>query len=163
LVLHKLRDLVSSAKLLSDVLQRELIAIVLLTRISVTAFGGPSESKTIVDLHAHASEIRMVLLRHTPIGSKAADVLKFIAMRLERPGDAPLKIDDGPALGPAAEGSHRRGVRTIRVYLGEYYQHLGAVFLSAPMIMHREVSAQWAFDEHDRLIDIFVDKRTGVY
>ena len=31
------------------------------------------------------------------------------------------------------------------------------------MIMRREVSAQWAFNEHDRLIDIFVDKRTGVY
>ena len=81
------------------VLQRELIAIVLLTRMSVTAFAGPSESKIIVDLHAHVSEIRIVLLRHTPVGSKAADVLKFVAMRFERPGDAPLKIDDRPAMG----------------------------------------------------------------
>jgi hypothetical protein len=31
------------------------------------------------------------------------------------------------------------------------------------MIMRRQVNAQWAFDENDRLIDIFVDKRTGVY
>jgi hypothetical protein len=145
------------------ILRWELIAIVLLMRANATVLGGANESKVILDLHAHPAEIRMILLRYTPIGSKAPDVLKFIAMRLERSGDPPLKIDNEPATGRAAEGSHERGVRTIHVYLGEYYRHPGAVFLSAPLIMRRQVSAQWAFDERDRLIDIFVDKRTGVY
>ena len=135
----------------------------LLVRMSVAAFGDASESAVVVDLHAHPVAIRAALLRYTPIGSKASEVLKFIATRLERPRDLPLKIDNGPATGRAAEGSNRRGVRTIRVYLGEYYQHPGAVFLSAPMIMRKQVSAQWAFDEHDRLINVFVDKRTRVY
>ena len=145
------------------VLRRELIVIALLIRTSVAALGGANESKVTLDLHAPAAEIRTALLRYKPIRSKAADVLKFIATRLERSGDAPLKIETGPATAPAGEGSHRRGVRRIRVYLGEYYQNLGAIFLSAPMIMRKQVSAQWAFDEHGRLVDIFVDKRTAVY
>jgi hypothetical protein len=145
------------------ILRRELVVIALLVRLIVVAFGEPNKTKVTLDLHAPAAEIRAVLLRHTPIESKAADVLKFIATRLERSGDAPLKIDNAPATGSAAEASHRRGLRRIRVYLGEYYQHPGAVFLSAPMIMRKRVSAQWAFGEHDRLIDIFVDKRTFVY
>jgi hypothetical protein len=29
--------------------------------------------------------------------------------------------------------------------------------------MQREVSAQWAFDQQDHLIDIFVDKESAVY
>jgi hypothetical protein len=145
------------------ILRRDLVVIALLVRLIVVVFGAPNETKVTLDLHAPAAEIRAVLLRYTPIGSKAADVLKFIATRLERFGDAPLKIDNAPATGSAAEASHRRSVRRIRVYLGEYYQHPGAVFLSAPMIMRKRVSAQWAFGEHDRLIDIFVDKRTLVY
>lgn len=145
------------------VLRWELIATVLLMRVSATAFGDANESKVIPDLHAHGAEIRMILLRYTPIGSTVADVLKFIATRLKWYDDAPVKINNGPATGPAAKGSHRRGVKTVHVYLGEYYQHPGAVFLSAPLIMRRQLSVQWAFDEHDRLIDIFVDKRTAVY
>ena len=145
------------------VLHRELIAVVLLMRLSVSAFGGANQSKVIVDLHAPREAIRAALLHYTPIGSKASEVLKFIASRLDRSGNSPLKIDNEPATGRAAEGSNRRGVRTIRVYLGEYFQHPGAVFLSAPMIMRKQVSAQWALDEHDHLIDIFVDKGTGVY
>ena len=145
------------------ILRRELVVIALLVRLIVVAFGDSNESKVTLDLHAPAAQIRAVLLRYTPIGSKAADGLKFIATRLKRSDDAPLKIDNAPATSSAAEGSHRRGVRRIRVYLGEYYQHPGAVFLSAPMIMRKQVRAQWALDEHGRVIDIFVDKRTLVY
>jgi hypothetical protein len=144
-------------------LRWELIAVALLMRMIVAAFGEANESKVVVDLHARPAAIRTVLLRYTPAGSKTTDVLKFIAMRLARSEDAPVKIDNTPATGTAAEGSMRRGTRTIHVYLGGYYKHLGAVFLSAPMIARRQVSAQWAFDEHDRLIDIFIDKRTTVY
>jgi hypothetical protein len=145
------------------VLQRELLAIALFMRMTIPAFGAANESKVVVDLHAHPAEIRAVLLHCTPIGSKAPDVLTFIAVQLESSGGVPPTIDNGPATGPAAEGSRRPGVRTVHVYLGQYYKNLGVVFLSSPMIMSREVSAQWAFDEHDHLIDIFIDKQTGVY
>jgi hypothetical protein len=145
------------------ILRRELVITALLVPLIGLAFGDPSDSKVTLDLHVPAAEIRAVLLRYTPIGSKAADVLNFVAARLERSNDEPVKIDNSPATGLAAAGSHRRGMRRIRAYLGEYYQQPGAVFLSAPMIMRKRVRAQWAFGEHDRLIDIFVDKRTSVY
>jgi hypothetical protein len=37
------------------------------------------------------------------------------------------------------------------------------MFLTAPMVVHEDVSAQWLFDHRDRLIDIVVDKQAGVY
>jgi hypothetical protein len=145
------------------IFRRELFAIALFMRMIAAAFGGASESKVAVDLHAPRAEIRAVLLRYTPVGSKAPDVLKFIATQLELSGSPPAKIDNGPATGPAAEKSQRRGAKTIRVYLGQYFDHPAIIFLSAPIIMRKEVSVQWAFDEHDRLIEIFVDKHGGVY
>lgn len=145
------------------VLGREFLAIALLLRVTAAAFGSANESKVVVDLHASRAEIREVLLRYTPIGSKLSDALKFVATRLERAGGTSPKVSNGPASGRAAEGSRRRGVKTIRVNLGQYYYHPGVLFLSAPMIMQREVSAQWAFDQQDRLIDIFVDKESAVY
>jgi hypothetical protein len=59
--------------------------------------------------------------------------------------------------------SQPRVAKSIRVYLGQYYKHLGAVFLTAPMVVHEDVSACWLFDSHHRLIDIVVDKQAGVY
>jgi hypothetical protein len=78
-------------------------------------------------------------------------------------GDAPITIQNEPATAPAAEESTKRGVKRIHVYLGQYYDHPEVVFLSAPLMVQKEVSAQWAFDQHDRLIQIFVDKKTGLY
>jgi hypothetical protein len=145
------------------VLRRELLAIALLMRVMASAFGGANESKVVVDLHAPRAEIRQALLRYTPIGSTVPEVLKFIGAHLVTSDNALPKVENGPATGPAAEGSRRRGAKTIRVYLGQYYDHPEVVFLTAPMIMRKEVSAQWAFDEHDRLIDVFVDKESRVY
>jgi len=144
-------------------LRRKLLAIVLLMRVMAAAFGGANESKVVVDLRAHRAEIRQALLRYTPIGSKVSEVLKFVAAQLVPSGSALPKIENGPATGPAADGSHRRGVKTMRVYLGQYYDHPEVVFLTVPLIMRKEVTAQWAFDERNRLVDVFVDKETGVY
>lgn len=121
------------------------------------------EPPVIVDLRAHREEIRAGLLRHTPLGSSSKSVLEFVSKQLQRTGDATPAVENQAATGPAAEKAHERGVKTIRVYLGQYYDHPEVVFLSAPMMMQREVTAQWAFDQRDRLIDIFVDKKTGLY
>jgi len=47
--------------------------------------------------------------------------------------------------------------------LGQYYKRVGTVFLTAPMVVHEDVNAQWLFDRNGRLIDIVVDKQTRVY
>ena len=138
------------------------MAIALCLQVVSQTFGAAHE-KIVVDLHSHRAEIRALLLRHTPPGSTVADVQKFVSTELSRSGYAPPKIENGPATGPAAKGSPRRGVKTIRVYLGQYYDHPEVVFLTTPLFMQKEVSAQWAFDAHDRLVEIFVDKATGVY
>ncbi len=102
-------------------------------------------------------------LSHTPLGSNIRDVLDFVSKQLQRNENAPVGLTDKPADGEAAEHLKQRGVKTIRVHLGQYYDHPEVVFLSAPMMMQREVNAQWAFDKHNRLVEIFVDKRTGIY
>jgi hypothetical protein len=121
------------------------------------------EPPVVVDLRAHRAEIRAVLLRYTPLGSSAAKVLEFISAQLGHASDAPITIENESATGPAAEQSKKRGVKRIQVYLGQYYDHPEVVFLSAPLMMQKEVSAQWAFDQSDRLIEIFVDKKNGLY
>ena len=144
-------------------MRRELSAIVFLVLTISPSFGGQKEAKVAVDLHAHRAEIHQFLLRYTPIGSTASDVLKFAAAELSRSGAGSPKIEKGPATGPATEGSHLCGVTHLRVFLGQYYDHPEIIFLTAPMLMQKEVSAQWAFDDHDRLIEIFVDKATEIY
>jgi hypothetical protein len=54
-------------------------------------------------------------------------------------------------------------VKRISVDLGQYYFHPEIIFLSAPVLMQREVTAQWVFDQHDRLIDIAVEKKNRLY
>jgi hypothetical protein len=92
-----------------------------------------------------------------------ASVLEFVSKQLERSGDAAIAVENQPAMGPAAEESRQRGVKRIRVYLGQYYDHPEVVFLTAPLMMQKEVSAQWSFDQHDHLLEIFVDKTNELY
>jgi hypothetical protein len=139
------------------------ILAVFLAATSALAQSGPKQSPLIVDLHGRRAEIRAALLRFSPIGSSLETVLEFVSNQLQRSANTPVAVENQPASGPAADSSPRRGVKRIRVYLGQYYDHPEVVFLSAPLMMQKEVSAQWAFDQHDRLIDIFVDRRNAVY
>ena len=116
------------------------------------------QRRVIVDLYAPRAEIRGRLLKHTPIGSSLEYVVEFISKQLERSEDV-----SAITVRPANDASRPHAAKTIRVYLGQYYKHLGAFFLTAPMMVHEEVTAQWWFDRHDRLIDIVVDKQAGVY
>jgi hypothetical protein len=113
----------------------------------------------IVDIHAPRAEIRAELLQQTPPGSSTEDVMSFISNRLQRSRSGVTEI----TVEPANISSQPRVAKTIRVYLGQYYKHLGAVFLTAPMVVNEDVNARWLFDRHRRLIDIVVDKQTGVY
>ena len=113
----------------------------------------------IVDIYAPRATIRAELLQQTSLGSSIEYVISFISDRLQRTRSGVAKI----SVEPANIASQPRVAKTIHVYLGQYYKHLGAVFLTAPMVVREEVSARWLFDRDGRLIDIVVDKQTGVY
>lgn len=122
------------------------------------AISGTKEPPVIVDLHAHRGEIRTALLQHTPAGSSVKDVMDFISKQLQH-GEATSPVTVEPVKGD----SQSRAAKAIRVYLGQYYDHPEVIFLSAPLMMQKEVTAQWLFDSHDRLVDIAIEKQNGVY
>ena len=117
------------------------------------------QRRVILDLHAPRAEIRAALLKYTPTGSSIEYVVGFISKRLERSKSDPAAIRVQPARIP----SQPLTAKTIHVYLGQYYKHIGAVFLTAPMVVHEDVSASWLFDRNGRLMDIVVDKQDRVY
>jgi hypothetical protein len=159
----ELHALVFSLKVKTMLARRVGFVVALFLAGIGSARSDGKEPRVIVDLRAHRAEIRTVLLRHTPLGSSVASVLEFVSKQLERSGDAAVAVENQPAMGPAAEESRQRGVKRIRVYLGQYYDHPEVVFLAAPLMMQKEVSAQWSFDQHDHLLEIFVDKTNELY
>ena len=134
------------------------VAILFLALLIVQVVPAESKRPVIVDIHAPRAAIRELLLKHTPVGSSMAYVTGFISKRLETSGSiSAIKVEPAKAALPA------RATKTILVSLGQYYKRLGAVFLTAPMVVHEEVSALWLFDPNGRLIDIVVDKQARVY
>lgn len=123
------------------------------------ALADANPPRVIVDIYAPRASIRAELLQETPPGSSIEKVVRFISNQLQTTRSGVAKISVEPANIP----SQPRVAKTIHVYLGQYYKNLGAVFLTAPMVVHEDVSARWLFDRHRRLIDIVVDKQTGVY
>lgn len=122
---------------------------------------GAEPEVVIVDLRSHRSEIRAVLLKHTPLKSDTREVVEFISRHLQHNENASVTVVDGPP--PVTAELKQRSAKFIRVYLGQYYDHPEVVFLAAPVLMQKEVCAIWIFDQQNRLIDIFVDKTTGTY
>ena len=134
------------------------LAILFLALLIVQAAPAEGNRPVIVNIHAPRAAIREMLLKHTPVGSSIAYVTGFISKRLETSGSfSAIRVEPvKAALPPSA-------TKTIRVSLGQYYKRLGAVFLTAPMVVHEDVSAQWLFGLKGRLIDIVVDKQARVY
>ena len=84
--------------------------------------------------------------------------MEFLANRLE-----PHESGSAITAQPTQDASRPRVAKTIQVSLGQSYKRIGAVFLTAPMVVNEEVSAQWLFDRHGRLIDVVVEKQARVY
>ena len=98
----------------------------------------PAETKqprVIVDVYAPRVRIRKILLKYTPVGSNITDAVRFISKQLVLPASVSTIMVE-----PANDASRARVVKTIPVYLGHYYKHLGAVFLTAPMVVHEDVN-----------------------
>lgn len=134
------------------------LPILLLALLIVQLVSAESQRPVIVDVHAPRAAIREILLEHTPVGASMAYVRGFISKRLATSGSiSAIRVEPAnAALPPGA-------ITRIRVSLGQYYKRLGAVFLTAPMIVHEDVSALWLFDLDGRLVDIVVDKQGRVY
>lgn len=93
-----------------------------------------------------AQSIRQRILSETPVGSSYAAVLDYA----KKQGWSVTQRACGyqvPGLGHVP--SRVVGKRTIEAYLGGY-----------SMIFHVDVVCDWAFDNDNRLIDVFVDKQT---
>lgn len=89
--------------------------------------------------------LRFWILSRTPAGSTRAQVLAVIADHRWR------VLDNGPTSGVYVD-SRRAGVGVGRIHavIGEYDS---PIFLTG-------VEVFWAFDEHSRLIDVFIRKTT---
>lgn len=116
------------------------------------------QPRVVIDLHAPRAEIRTALLKSTPKGSSTDFVIAFISKQLQL-----VEHRSPVAVQPVSDVSQPRATSRIRIRLGDYYKNLGAIFLSAPMVVHEEVHAQWWFDREGRLLEISVDKKGDVY
>ena len=115
----------------------------------------------IPSLDTPRAKIRAELLKHTPPGTSAVEVLRFIATALPPKPDVPEPtLEARPATGPAATASGHPGVQRISVDLGKYEPNPGLLMQPIPLAIENRVTAQWAFDAEGRLLDIFVDKAT---
>jgi hypothetical protein len=140
-----------------------LLAAVFWVQIAALAAGQSASPRPTFDLRAPRAEIRKRLLQYTPLGSKLDDVKKFISDELAKSGDDTVKVEK---LTPSADNGAARGpkaAKRIRVYLGQYYDQAGVIFLTAPLVSQKEVSVEWRFDDHDSLVDIIVAKKPTVY
>ena len=91
-------------------------------------------------------QIRAEILKQTPIGSSADQVLEFARDRLKHIGPQPT-YEPGSARGRQGRRTVRVGVRSLSVCLGEYGPWGRCVtYLS------------WGFDEQDKLLDVMVEK-----
>lgn len=112
------------------------------------------------DLHSHRADIRRALFHATPLGSSAKDVLRVIKKDLQKEDDPTPRLESHSVQTEAAANC---GVKSIHLHLGDYLYNPAVIFLSAPMLLQEEVTVDWAFDKDDRLIEIFVDKKTVTY
>ena len=116
--------------------------------------GEPPMKINVADRRA---ETRAALLKFTPLGTDSAEVLAFVKAHLVKSGETPPAIQNIPARGASAEASQKRGVKRLKVDLGDYPNP--SLLLVSPLFpFEQSLTAQWAFDEKDRLVELFLDR-----
>ena len=120
---------------------------------------GADNSRVKINPQDRRAEIRAELLKYTPLGSSSKDVIGFIQTRLLKKGDSAPKIRDHGATGPSAEGAKNKGVKIIKLDLGDYLMNPILLTLSPPLPFHESLMAQWAFDDKDKLVELFLDRK----
>lgn len=105
------------------------------------------------------TQIRAEILKGTKPGASIQDVLAFIRTRFKpKPGTAPPKVRNHPAVGPTAARSEKKGVQSIRLVIGHYEPNPALFLLPMPVVERTTTAVQWAFDKDGKLIEVFVDK-----
>jgi hypothetical protein len=137
--------------------------VILLGGFADAIYAQENQVKAVVDLHAPPAQIRKALLHYTPPGSKLVDVSKFLSAKLARPEAGEIKIENTGKAAQTPSNKKLPGAKVIRVYLGQYFDQPGVIFLTAPLIMEKAVTAEWYFDQADGLVDIVVNKSGAVY
>lgn len=133
-----------------------LLPVFLLT---VAASTYADDTAVSIDPNAKRAEIRAQLLKYTPLGSDVKEVIVFIKTKLARGGGgAEPKVLNRGATGASAKTSDRKGVKVIKVNLGNYFESPALLTLDIPLPWRDSLIAQWAFDKDDRLIEIFLDR-----
>jgi hypothetical protein len=122
------------------------------------AVGCISGEKMSVSLYSNEEEITATILAHTPKGSKLAFVSKFISEDLEynRIVSPPYKQSTGVRIQDKDDPQiiNIIGEHSIDLLLGTYRDPDRLFLLST------DVYVQWAFDENEEVIDVFVYKYT---
>jgi hypothetical protein len=112
---------------------RALICFSVLIQISLSqdihALGIAEKVK--IDVRQSDNAIRQELLRHTPLNTHAASVLKFVHSQLYHEGGVASGVGIMPEPGIIVTLGHVRGV-----------------------VAHRSTSAEWIFDKRQKLKDI---------
>lgn len=90
-------------------------------------------------------------------------MLGVIKKDLQEEDAATPRLENHSVQTEAAANSAKCGLKSIHLLLGDYIYNPAVILLSAPMLLQKEVTADWAFDKDDRLIEIFVDKKTVTY
>lgn len=114
-----------------------------------------------IDPLAKRTQIRTELLKYTPIGSSLKEVTTFLKTRLLKKDDPEPVVENHPATGPSAEASANKGVKVIKLNLGDYIANPILLTLAPPLPIQEKLIAQWAFDQNGKLVDLFLDREQG--
>jgi hypothetical protein len=113
----------------------------------------PSTTKVRISPRLPEEQIRAEILKYTPVGSSADEVLSFARTRLKHAQIEPDAISPNPVIrhfyGLPKKHPEVIGKRSITVLLGRY---------GFNPLARRDVYIGWAFDEGDKLIDVAVEK-----
>ena len=105
------------------------------------------------------AEIRAELLKYAPLGSSSKEVVVFLRTRVLKKGEPGPVVENHSATGPSAEASINKGIKGIKIELGDTVANPLLLTLSPPLPFHESLTAQWAFDASDKLIGLFLDRK----
>lgn len=154
---------IANCSAITTVIPVRLPAIVSAIALLLSTLAIRAQEATPPNPKDHRPEIRAALLKATPLGSTANQVIDFMRKSLLPAAQRPPPVEEHPAQSEAAGDSAKKGVKSIHYMLGSYMDNPALLTLSAPLLLQREVTVDWAFDKDDRLVEIFVDKRTATY
>ena len=122
-------------------------------------FAEDDHTKLRIDPRNSRAQIRLEIVKRTPIGMSSERVLDFIQHHLEHRSGKAVRIEARPAAGPSTSGSGKRGVRSLRILVADYVPIANLFTSPVATPIRMQIIVQWAFDSTGRLIEVFVDRQ----